>query len=84
MLEIANREDYVLEKEINSIHEEKDLVVYLSDDGQWDFSVKTFEETGADILERAINSEKETGLDGRTGQGRAACSAFPKYGEEAT
>lgn len=34
MLEIANREDYVLEKEINSIHEEKDLVVYLSDDGQ--------------------------------------------------
>jgi nucleoside-triphosphatase len=59
MLEIANREDYVLEKEINSIHEEKDLVVYLSDDGQWDFSVKTFEETGADILERAINSEKK-------------------------
>lgn len=59
MLEITNSEDYVLEKEISSTNKEKDLVVYLSDDGSWKSSINTFETTGVDILERSYRSKKK-------------------------
>ena len=59
MVELLDQESYSLEKEFGSIHQVKDLVVCLSDNSRRDACIKTFEETGADILERAYTDGKK-------------------------
>ncbi|MGB4504533.1 MAG: nucleoside-triphosphatase [Syntrophaceticus sp.] len=59
MVELLDQESYILEKEFGSINEEKDLVVYLSENGCWKTCINTFEETGVEILERSYNSGKK-------------------------
>ncbi|HBG21743.1 MAG: nucleoside-triphosphatase [Syntrophaceticus sp.] len=76
MVEIANSEDYILEKETSSIHEEKDLVVYLSDNGFWECGIKTFETTGVDILERSYRSRKKIVLMDELGRAEEYAPRF--------
>jgi len=59
MMELSDQKSYLLEQEAGSIHKEKDLVVYLSDNGNWEPCEKTFEVTGAEILKRAYHSGKK-------------------------
>jgi nucleoside-triphosphatase len=62
MIELQDKESYTLEKTIDSISEETDLVVYLNENGRWESSIRTFEVTGADILERSYRSGKKVVL----------------------
>jgi len=62
MIELQDKESYTLEKTVDSISKETDLVVYLSDSGSWESSVETFEKTGADILERSYRKGKKVVL----------------------
>jgi nucleoside-triphosphatase len=59
MAEISGPKSYLLEEEAVSIHDQKDLVVYLSDNGSWESCAQTFEETGVEILERAYHNGKK-------------------------
>jgi nucleoside-triphosphatase len=59
MVELLDQESYSLEKETDSIYEEKDIVVYLGDQGHREACIKTFEEKGAEILERAYTGGKK-------------------------
>lgn len=59
MMEVKDEHYYNLIKHTNSIETECDLIVYLSENGRWEPCLKTFEETGVDILERAYKSNKK-------------------------
>lgn len=59
MVELLDQESYSLEKEIDSVDEEEDMVVYLCDQGHWEACIKTFEGKGAEILERAYTGGKK-------------------------
>ncbi|HHY40021.1 MAG TPA: hypothetical protein GX502_02090 [Syntrophaceticus sp.] len=59
MIELQDKESYALEKTIDSISKETDLVVYLSESGIWESSIETFEKTGVAILERSYREGKK-------------------------
>ncbi|MDR9755612.1 MAG: nucleoside-triphosphatase [Thermacetogeniaceae bacterium] len=62
MIELQDKESYTLEKTIDSISKETDLVVYLSESGRWESSIETFEKTGVAILERSYRKGKKVVL----------------------
>ncbi len=59
MIELQDKESYTLEKTVDSISQETDLVVYLSESGRWESCIETFEKTGAAILERSYRKGKK-------------------------
>ncbi len=59
MVEVREQVDYTLNKEIDSISKETDLVVYLSESGRQESCIETFEKTGVAILERGYREGKK-------------------------